>query len=347
MNLIIKRTPGELYSIFSSLLFACNFPYFKNQIVEQWGMKIAEELEKDIDKITQHEFFDLEEAKVFFNINVNTQKLFIDHEILWNSETLEKYFENIKMQSPNVMRQKLIHGLELNYVQQNLDEEDVDILQSIMKFLKDQPLDSEIKWNLLCLIEDPKIYVEKFIVLINRYIPLFNEIWAKYKKQFEDFVSWLDHQVKIHGIHYINQNLDIMDFSQFDEIHFSYSLFDLSTTYIGSEENQCYLYLGLLFQQYVNQRIDKQDVEKNLMVYKNFSDKTRFDIIRMLIEKESFGQEIAERLGITTATVSYHMGYLLGASLVQVTKKRRKVYYSINKDVVRKSIIFLEQELKL
>lgn len=349
MNLIIKRDPGELYSIFSSLLFACNMDYFRNQLVEQWGMKIDEDLEKDMIWIINHELFNLEEAKIFFDINLNTQNLFMDSEFLWNSENLDEYFQKIKNQSPKLMRQKLIQGLGLdfNYEEKDFNKDDTGILQLIMNFLKKQPLDNEIKWNLLCIIEDPKVYTEKFIVLINKYLPIFNEIKNKYNKKFEDFIIWIDEQIKTYGTDYINQHLGIMDFSKFEKIYFSYSLLDLSTTHIDTEKNQCYLYLGLLFEQYVYQRLDEKDIEKHLMVYKNFSDKTRFDIIRMLIEKESFGQAIAEKLGITTATVSYHMDYLLGASLVQVTRKSRKVFYSINKDVVRKSISFLQEELRL
>jgi len=347
MNLIIKRTPGELYSIFSSLLFACNINYFKNQIVEQWGMEIDEELEKDIEEIRNNKNFDLEEAKTFFDINLNIPKLFIDPDFLWHSETLDEYFQNIKNQNPEVMRQKIIHCLELDNTEQNLYGNDVHTLHLIMKLLKEQPLDNEIKWNLLCLIEDPITYVEKFTELINRYLPLYEEIKKKYNNKFEDFILWLEEQIKTHGTDYINHHFEIVNFNQFEKVYFSYSIFDLGSTYLGTDENQCYLYLGMLFKQYVQQKLDKQDVEKHLMVYKNFSDKTRFDIIRMLIEKDCFGQEIAEKLGITTATVSYHMDYLLGASLVQVTRKSRKIFYSINKDVVRQSILFLEQELKL
>lgn len=347
MNFTIKKTPGELYSIFSSLLFACNIDHFKSQIVEQWGMKIDKELEQDMEYIRNHELFDLEETKIFFNIQLNTQKLFVVPEFLWNSKNLEEYLQKIKNQNPQEMRQKLIQELNLNYVGQSLDENNTTNLQLIMNLLKNQHLDSEIKWNLLCLIEDPQVYVEKFVTLVNKYLPLFNEIRNKYNKKFEDFIFWLENQIKTYGTDYINQHFPIMDFNQFEKVYFSYSLFTISSTCIDTEENQCYLYLGILFQQYVQQRLEQEDVEKHLMVYKNFSDKTRFDIIRLLIEKESFGQEIAERLGISTATVSYHMDYLLGASLVQITRKSRKVFYTINKDQIRKSISFLEQELKL
>jgi DNA-binding transcriptional ArsR family regulator len=353
MKLIVKKTPGELYSVFSSLLFACNIEHFRNQINEQWFMKINQELIGEIEQIKNHEGFDFEEAKLFFNIQLNTQNLFVDSELLWSSKSLDEYFNQLKNQSSTMMRKKLIEGLNLNH-KPDLTPQDISFyedgnidLQIILSLLKNQPIEKELKWNLLCLIEDPKAYIDRFIKFIRGYLPLYNEIRNKYKKKYEDFILWIEDKIETYGFDYINKNFKIMNFKEFEKIYLSYSIFDLSSTFLDLEDNQCYLYLGLLFKEYVSQTLDKKDIEKHLVVFKNFSDKTRFEIIKILIKKESFGQEIAEKLDISTATVSYHMDYLLGASLVQLTKVGRKVFYKIDKNQIRDSISFLEQELKL
>jgi DNA-binding transcriptional ArsR family regulator len=353
MKFLIKKIPGELYSIFSSLLFICNIEYFKNQITEQWSMRIDDELIDELKRIGNDDLFSSEEAKIFFNIDLYIQNLFIDPEFLWNSENLDDYFYQLENQSPAVMREKLIRTLKLNQGL-NLNATDVILysnenvnLQIILDTLKSQPLDNNLKWSLLCLMEDPQTYINRFIKFINNYLPSYEKIKNKYKEKYENFISWLEGEINAHGADYVNQYFKIIDFNQFENVYLTYSLFELGSTHIDTKDNQCFLYLGILFKQYVNQMLNKQDIEKHLTVFKNFSDKTRFEIIKILIKKESFGQEIAEKLNITTATVSYHIDYLLGASLVQVTKKGRKVFYKINRDEIRDSISFLEKDLGL
>ena len=54
-----------------------------------------------------------------------------------------------------------------------------------------------------------------------------------------------------------------------------------------------------------------------MLVFKNLADKTRFQILNLLKSGDLYGQEIAEKVGITLATVSYHMSFLLAANLVR------------------------------
>lgn len=347
MKIIINKTPGRLYSLLLNLLFVCNVDYFINQMEEQWGMKIEEEIEKDIMDIYHKDGFDLKKARAFFNIDLNIQDFIMDTEFLWSSVSLEDYFNKLRNQSPDIMRRKILKRYLLSSSEAEPNTEDLSNLHTAISILKKQPLDNEIKWSLLCIIEDPKAYIENYILLVNALLPELDKLCKKYDSRLDAFVTWLEEQIKIFGYDYLSQHLELIDLTRFQEVYLSYTHLGLCSSHINVEENRCYLCLGLLFQQYLKEGSTRQGVEQNLMVFKNFSDNTRFNIIKMLAEEESFGQEIAEKLGITTATVSYHMNYLLGASLVRITKNNRKVFYSLNKDRIRKSLLFLEESLDL
>lgn len=91
----------------------------------------------------------------------------------------------------------------------------------------------------------------------------------------------------------------------------------------------------------------KNEIEKNLTIFKNISESTKFQIMKQIVEKDCYGLEIVETLGITKATVSHHMKQLILAGLVSVKRKGQKAYYSLNKDTMRRTTQYLIDEFKL
>jgi DNA-binding transcriptional ArsR family regulator len=67
-------------------------------------------------------------------------------------------------------------------------------------------------------------------------------------------------------------------------------------------------------------------------LYKALADETRLKILRLLAGEELYQTEIAERLGLTKATVSHHMVLLRAAGLVEVHNERRsEIYYRLHR----------------
>ena len=78
-------------------------------------------------------------------------------------------------------------------------------------------------------------------------------------------------------------------------------------------------------------------------IFKVLSDKQRRDILVMLKHGRMSAGEIAERLGITPAALSYHLKLLKGADLVMEYKSKNFVYYEINTTVLDELILWVEQ----
>ena len=116
-----------------------------------------------------------------------------------------------------------------------------------------------------------------------------------------------------------------------------------------ANSNPAVLTIGLIFddslliqfQNYNEEVIPEQAID----ALKQISDKTRFDILRFIKSKPAYGSEIAEHLGITTATVSHHMGTLYAAGLINIYKENSRIYYSINTDNIEKYIRYYEKSL--
>lgn len=353
MELIINKGPGNLHSILSSLLLAYNLEYFTNQITEQWGMELDKDLAQDMARIRDHKLLDSHEGEIFFDIHLKVSNFFIDTKLLWKSKDLDDYFDKLKGQDTRTIREKLLGNLlpdkqaKVFYLSQILGQEDSLDLEALVNLLDQQAIDNNSRWNFLLLFQNPKPYIEKFIALAKDFLPLYRELEDLYRPRYEDFLLWIEAKLRDQGADFINHYIKMIDLKEFHRVYLSYSHFGLITSLIDASENECYVFLGLLFRDYVDQVISKLDIERHLMTFKVFSDRTRFEIIKILVNEESFGQEIAEKLNISTATVSYHMDFLLGASLVEIKKRGRKVFYRINKDEIRTSMAFLREELKL
>ncbi len=73
-----------------------------------------------------------------------------------------------------------------------------------------------------------------------------------------------------------------------------------------------------------------------LRFFETLGDETRLRIMRLLAHREMYLTELAERLGLTKATVKHHMVRLRAAGLVTLhdrPERERKTHYSLRRDI--------------
>lgn len=341
MNLIINKRFDDLYGILSSFMFVSNHNYFKIQMEEKWDVEFDENMERDTRELLENPVF--HKAKYLVDMEIQTRDIFINPTFIARSKDLDEYFKLLEEQSEDSLRSDILKSLEFEEL---IDYKDENYLKIMLEKIDKMDFCGDIKWYLISLIQDPKSYIKKFIELIQDYLPLYEVLKRNYWKAYEEFVQWIDKKLFEHGIDFLNQHLNFINLKQYDEVYLNYSIFDLVSSH-AFEDGRTHIFIGLIFKRYVEEQTNKNDIDIHLNIYKVLSDKTRFEIIKILLDKESYGQEIAEKLGITTATVSYHMDYLFGASLIFIKRKSRRLYYSINKNQIKNSIRFLENELML
>ena len=78
-------------------------------------------------------------------------------------------------------------------------------------------------------------------------------------------------------------------------------------------------------------------------IFKVLSEKQRRDILVMLKNGRMNAEEIAEKLGITPAALSYHLKMLKSADLIMEYKQKNFIYYEINTSVFDELILWIGQ----
>ena len=92
------------------------------------------------------------------------------------------------------------------------------------------------------------------------------------------------------------------------------------------------------------------DRETAIRVFKCLSDASRLNIICALRNGEAYGELLAERLGLSASTLSFHMKKLEEAGLVRTCKEQYYTVYTLNESVLRMRIeemIRAEEENKI
>lgn len=80
-----------------------------------------------------------------------------------------------------------------------------------------------------------------------------------------------------------------------------------------------------------------------LNIFKVLSDKQRRDILVMLKDGKMSAGEIAEKLDISPAALSYHLKLLKNADLIMEYKDKNFIYYEINTSVFEELILWVIQ----
>lgn len=78
--------------------------------------------------------------------------------------------------------------------------------------------------------------------------------------------------------------------------------------------------------------------EEALKVFKCLSDASRLRIVQSLTQGDMYTELLAERLGVSPSTVSFHMKKLSDAKLVTARKEQYYTVYSLNQRLLEKTL---------
>lgn len=84
--------------------------------------------------------------------------------------------------------------------------------------------------------------------------------------------------------------------------------------------------------------------QEAIKLFKCLADKSRIQILKSLMEEEMYVERLSERLGLTAATISFHLKKLEDAGAVKSRKEQYYTIYSINHEVFNVAILDILKE---
>lgn len=76
-----------------------------------------------------------------------------------------------------------------------------------------------------------------------------------------------------------------------------------------------------------------------IRLFRCLSDKSRLQILKSLVVEDMYVERLAERLGVTAPTVSFHLKKLADAGAVTSYKSQYYMMYSLNREIFQTSIL--------
>lgn len=81
-----------------------------------------------------------------------------------------------------------------------------------------------------------------------------------------------------------------------------------------------------------------------IKLFKCLADKSRLQILKSLIQEDMYVERLAQRLGLTPPTISFHLKKLEDAGAVEARKDQYYTMYSLKKDVFMTNIMDIIKE---
>ncbi|WP_053985854.1 ArsR/SmtB family transcription factor [Niameybacter massiliensis] len=159
------------------------------------------------------------------------------------------------------------------------------------------------------------------------------------------FVTALDATLKQQGIDYFKNALNIALPPDSNMIIYpSLSAYNSLTleNFLGAGAYD-HLVFGIHISRLIEIRNAYVKQEMDLTPFlKAIADSSKLDILRYLKEERLYASQLAERLGISNATVSHHVSTLLSLELISCEKEQNKVYFILNQTKIHDYIDILK-----
>ncbi len=207
-----------------------------------------------------------------------------------------------------------------------IEVEDVMTLLSMTKYSE------EIKWTVLELILNEKkrnSFFEKIISLQNivkSHIHLVEKRFIKANETYKNSKNYIEQINDLFGR--ILESFEDID-HEFNLINYNAGAF--RAVMINEIPNK--LYVGIIMTELMDKSGHFEMNDENVIEKcKALGDSTRFKIIKNLSEKPMFVKELADRLELSSATLSHHLNILMKNGFLEVKVEDIRTYYSLKKD---------------
>lgn len=327
-----------------------NYDFVQTEM-KKLGVELNPEIEREFSELVKVAKIEGSQLKVFFDRETKISEALVHMDEVFDT-TLDNLLSAIsKLQKETVLK-RLILELAADRIEseeeRSKEAERIIAQNGMIEFIKGLDISAAAKWNLFCFIEDMEGQIIQFRNLVSEYSTVYYSYIQKHKGTMDRFNNSMQKRIQDNPEAFLRElTRDNYKAENYETVLFSTTYYYAYNLFFKTKDKQGHLIVGIEFEKSFKSLAGQNELENMLAVFKNLSDKTRFEIIRLLLTRDYFGQELADELKITSATVSYHMNFLMSARLVHVERKEHKAYYTLNKETLRVCIGYLNKEFKL
>ncbi|HOJ12331.1 MAG TPA: winged helix-turn-helix domain-containing protein [Clostridiales bacterium] len=307
----------------------------------------------------------MEDIEVFYTKQLMNQYDFMDliskANSIFNYRNEKEYLDMLLSLSEKEVNRSIIYSLMLigeSHNDYGYSDEVMEKAEEISRnkdqlitYIKDLPIEAAQKWNLFLILEQPLKYMKKYVELMLKLLPVFEEIYFPYEDEVKTYGKSLVDFLNENGtkglddISYSLLNTEVIDEKEINiiiSIMFSYAI-SIVTDIRGT-----YLAWGLKMEEAFKamKEINENKTNARVQIFKNLGDKTRYEVLKLIASGETSTKKIAKALGVSSATVSYHISNFLTSKVIKMDKTDNKCGYAVDYELLEEALKALKEDLK-
>jgi len=268
---------------------------------------------------------------------------------VYDFEDVYSYFDYLVKTEDQLFRNKIMESL-LTIEDRSLKQDVVVNEQNAMEFINNLKIDSASKWQMLMMIQNPKLYLVELIELLKKVENYFYQYFDQYIKQVEQVGQALAKDLETNPnetFSEITYNLVKFDFTQDETCHIYVSaLFPYTLSFIDREQSR---FIWGVEMRYAFERLHAFNDDKTtqrVKVFKALGDKTRYEALKLLAKGVTSVKDIASELDVSSATISYHINEFLTSGIISLNKdQKQKTGYVVDYKRLEEVILELKKDL--
>jgi len=222
-------------------------------------------------------------------------------------------------------------------------KEDASV-NEIIETLKTSELPPSTCWKVVLLLQEPKLHIQHLVEIIRRNTPAYQyaiqAIEKPLTRQLEKFQKQQQSSQQRETRQRLLKDAGILDTPHTVTptlIHPTFDAITQDTRYAG-------LFIDDFYQMIEGQ---KKTPGGSNPVIKALSDSSKYDILLSLHNAPKYNLELAEHLNLTPATITHHMQALLLHGLVSVEKRDGRVYYTLQRGMIKMAVEQLQETFSI
>lgn len=222
--------------------------------------------------------------------------------------------------------------------------------KQIIDFIKDSPIEPGAKWNIFCIVEEPTKYMKKYVEMMMKILPIFNEMYSDYEEAVREYGEYLTEFLNANGskkLEEITNSMISVKMLEDQETNILISAISSYMINMMAGTKTPYIIWGLRMQQFFEamKEINENKINERVQIFKNLGDRSRYEVLKLIALGQTSTKEIASSLGLTSATISYHINNLLTSKVIKMDKSDSRYSYVVNYELLEEVILALKEDL--
>lgn len=209
-------------------------------------------------------------------------------------------------------------------------------------------LDAERKWLCMQVYLNYKSYLSELLSILDQAAALYKPKLPQLQSMLDEFHAYHEEIIKQQSTTHLFASFKMTISDSDHDVHIYPSIMGFNSARLDNSNehsNIDYIYTGVLFDKLsslVHEVISDDSICKQLKV---LSDTSKYAILKSIRDMPAYGQELAERLDLTTATISHHMNTLINCGFIKIEKRANRIYYQMDKEKITQFLEHVYQNL--